>query len=190
MNGSTHFSRYRHPPISAVIVIRNLLQVGIAYTCGQICKLSQGFQVKPQIQHNGPGQLQHDRPLPPTPAPFPVSAPISILHPSSFSFALEFPQGYFQCASKNFNYFNLFSFKTAQVWKFHNFKMRKLGNVCTKGKGPLISNSIDLFEETWSMSSQITPLAIVGDLGCLSACCVHRAESNVTHPSLQLHVDL
>lgn len=54
-----------HPPISAVIVIRNLLQVGIAYTCGQIYKLSQGVEVKPQIQHNGPGQLQHDRPRPP-----------------------------------------------------------------------------------------------------------------------------
>jgi hypothetical protein len=40
------------------------------------------------------------------------------------------------------------------------------------------------------MFNQITPLAIVRDLECLSACCFHRAESYGAHPSLQLHVDL
>jgi len=66
------------------------------------------------------------------PPPFPLSSPINILHPPSSFLPLNCRKE-ISDALLRILIILVFSFKITQVWKFHNFKRLKSGNVCTSG---------------------------------------------------------
>jgi hypothetical protein len=72
------------------------------------------------IETQNPAQLTRST-VPWQPA-FPLSSPISIPHPTSSFFALEYPQGNFWRDFKNFNYFSFFLLKLHKSGNFTNLK--------------------------------------------------------------------